>query len=161
MLEHVRILDHDARDASGLVDLGQTPTRRTPVIINRHFVEAELRIVTGLVEPHFMAGWSGGRKVIAPGIAGQETIRTFHSYRFMADPAATQCNLTNNPLHEEQLEIAAMVGEVYALNTVSTRTGGSCRSTSARSAAPHLDAVSRSPRHLAQVPVGRHVSAPS
>ncbi len=91
---------------------------RTPVKLDRRFVEADLRIATGLVEPHFMAGYSGGRKVIAPGVAHEDTIRTFHSARFMEDPAAIQCNLAGNPLHEEQLEIVRMLGEVYALNTV-------------------------------------------
>jgi lactate racemase len=118
VLEHVRVENHDARDEAQLVDLGATVTRGTPVTINRRFVHADLRIVTGLVEPHFMAGWSGGRKVVAPGIAGHRTIRTFHSYPFMADPLATQGNLEGNPLHEEQLQIVATIGEVYALNTV-------------------------------------------
>ena len=86
--------------------------------LDRRFVEADLRIATGLVEPHFMAGYSGGRKVIAPGVAHADTIRTFHSARFMEDPAAIQCNLAGNPLHEEQLEIVRMLGEVYAVNTV-------------------------------------------
>jgi nickel-dependent lactate racemase len=88
------------------------------VTIDRRFIEADLKIATGLVEPHFMAGWSGGRKVVAPGVAGHETIRTFHSARFMEDPLAVQCNLVGNPLHEEQLEIVRMIGEIYALNTV-------------------------------------------
>ncbi|MGV8850796.1 MAG: nickel-dependent lactate racemase [Propionibacteriaceae bacterium] len=118
VMEHVRIEGHRASDRASLVDLGVTATRGTPVLINRSLVEAELRIVTGLVEPHFMAGWSGGRKVVAPGVAGEETIRTFHSARFMEDPLATQCNLDGNPLHEEQLEIVRMVGELFALNTV-------------------------------------------
>ena len=65
-----------------------------------------------------MAGWSGGRKVVAPGVAGHATIRTFHSARFMEDPLAVQCNLVGNPLHEEQLEIVRRLGEIYALNTV-------------------------------------------
>ena len=65
-----------------------------------------------------MAGYSGGRKVVAPGIAHERTIRTFHSARFMEDPAATQCNLEGNPLHEEQAEIIRMLGDVYGLNTV-------------------------------------------
>ena len=65
-----------------------------------------------------MAGYSGGRKVIAPGVAHEDTIRTFHSARFMEDPAAIQCNLAGNPLHEEQLEIVRMLGEVYAVNTI-------------------------------------------
>ena len=100
------------------VDLGTTATRGTPIRIDRRFVEADLRIATGLVEPHFMAGWSGGRKVVAPGVAHHETIRTFHSARFMEDPLAVQCNLVGNPLHEEQLEIVRRIGELYALNTV-------------------------------------------
>jgi nickel-dependent lactate racemase len=88
VLENVRIEGHQARERADLVDFGVTATRGTPVLINRLLVDAELRIVTGLVEPHFMAGWSGGRKVVAPGVAGEETIRTFHSARFMEDPLA-------------------------------------------------------------------------
>lgn len=118
VLENVRVENHFARDESAHVDLGVTPTRGTPVKLDRLFVEAELKIATGLVEPHFMAGWSGGRKVIAPGVAHHETIRTFHSARFMEDPLAVQCNLIGNPLHEEQLEIVKLLGDVYALNTV-------------------------------------------
>jgi nickel-dependent lactate racemase len=118
VLDNVRVENHDARDEAAHVDLGRTKTRNTPVKLDKLFVEADLRIATGLVEPHFMAGWSGGRKVIAPGVAHHETIRTFHSARFMEDPLAVQCNLIGNPLHEEQLEIVRMLGEVYALNTV-------------------------------------------
>jgi len=114
----VRVENHLARDDAMHVDLGRTETRGTPIRIDRRFVEAELRIATGLVEPHFMAGWSGGRKVIAPGVAHHETIRTFHSARFMGDPLAVQCNLVGNPLHEEQLEIVRRLGDCYALNTV-------------------------------------------
>ena len=118
VLAEVRVENHYARNGDEHVDLGRTATRGTPVTLDRRFVEADLRIATGLVEPHFMAGWSGGRKVIAPGVAGHETIRTFHSARFMEDPLAIQCNLIGNPLHEEQLEIVRMLGECYALNTV-------------------------------------------
>jgi nickel-dependent lactate racemase len=118
VIETVRVENHFARDDAAHVDLGVTPKRQTPVKLDRRFVEADLRIVTGLVEPHFMAGYSGGRKVIAPGVAHEDTIRTFHSARFMEDPAAIQCNLDGNPLHDEQLEIVRMLGEVYAVNTV-------------------------------------------
>jgi nickel-dependent lactate racemase len=118
VLANVRIDNHDARNDDDHVDFGRTRTRGTPVKIDRRFVEADLRIATGLVEPHFMAGWSGGRKVVAPGVAHHETIRTFHSARFMEDPLAVQCNLVGNPLHEEQLQIVGMVGEIYGLNTV-------------------------------------------
>ena len=118
VLDTVRVENHDARDSNAHVDLGRTPVRRTPVKLDRRFVGADLRIATGLVEPHFMAGYSGGRKVVAPGVAHEDTIRTFHSARFMEDPLATQCNLRGNPLHEEQLEIVRMLGDVYAVNTV-------------------------------------------
>ncbi len=118
VLSTVRVVNHMARADSDHVDLGRTATRGTPVKLDRRFVEADLRIATGLVEPHFMAGYSGGRKVVAPGVAHADTIRTFHNARFMEDPFATQCNLDRNPLHEEQLEIIRMLGEIYALNTV-------------------------------------------
>src|ERR1700722_19327117 len=85
VMERVRIENHDARNDADHVDLGFTVTRGTPIKLDRRFIEADLRIATGLVEPHFMAGWSGGRKVIAPGVAHHETIRTFHSARFMED----------------------------------------------------------------------------
>lgn len=118
ILRNIRVENHFARDDAAHVDLGVTATRATPIGIDRRFIEADLRIATGLVEPHFMAGWSGGRKVVAPGIAHHATIRTFHSARFMEDPLAIQCNLAGNPLHEEQLEIVRRIGEIYALNTV-------------------------------------------
>jgi nickel-dependent lactate racemase len=118
VLQNVRVENHFARNDADHIDLGFTPTRRTPVKINRLFIEAELKIATGLVEPHFMAGYSGGRKVIAPGVAHADTIRTFHSARFMEDPFARQGILSGNPLHEEQLEIVRMIGDVYGLNTV-------------------------------------------
>jgi len=118
VLENVRVENHCARRDEDHVDLGTTRGRGVPVKLDRRFVDAELRIATGLVEPHFMAGYSGGRKVVAPGIAHHETIRTFHSARFMEDPYARGCVLDANPLHEEQLEIVRMVGELYALNTV-------------------------------------------
>ena len=118
VIDRIKIWNHQAEDDLQHVLLGKTETRGTVVRLDRRFVEADLKIVTGLVEPHFMAGYSGGRKVIAPGLAHSETIRTFHNARFMGDPAAANCNLVGNPLHEEQLEIVRMIGEVYSLNTV-------------------------------------------
>jgi lactate racemase len=118
VLKTIQVLNHAARDEAGLINLGTTATRGTPVWLNWHFVEADLKIATGLVEPHFMAGYSGGRKVIAPGIAGQKTITTFHNAHFMGHPKAANCILEGNPLHEEQLEIIRMLGGALALNTV-------------------------------------------
>lgn len=118
VLENIRIKNHDARNDAEHVHVGKTPTRGTVVKLDRSFVQADLKIATGLVEPHFMAGYSGGRKVVAPGVAHAETITTFHSARFMADPGAVACNLRNNPLHEEQLEIVKLIGGAMGLNTV-------------------------------------------
>ena len=98
VLETVEVANHFARDDAAHVDLGTTRTHGVPVKLDRRLVEADLKIATGLVEPHFMAGWSGGRKVIAPGVAHKDTITTFHSARFMEHPprpaacsTATRC----------------------------------------------------------------------
>ena len=119
VLENVSVQNHYARDEDSIVQIGHAQKHNCPVGLNRLFVEADVKIATGLVEPHFMAGYSGGRKVISPGVAHHETIRTFHSARFMENPLATSCNLAGNPLHETQLEIVEMLdGPVLALNTV-------------------------------------------
>jgi nickel-dependent lactate racemase len=116
VLDTVRVENHDAHDPGAHHSLGKTASG-TPVMLDRRFVEADLKIVTGLVEPHFMAGYSGGRKVIAPGIAHADTIRTFHSVRFMENPLVRNCNFEGNALHDEQLEIVRMLGKVHAVNT--------------------------------------------
>jgi nickel-dependent lactate racemase len=119
VLENVSVQNHYARDENSIVHIGHAQKHDCPAGLNRLFVEADVKIATGLVEPHFMAGYSGGRKVISPGVAHHETIRTFHSARFMENPLATSCNLAGNPLHETQLEIVEMLdGPVLALNTV-------------------------------------------
>ncbi|MBM3972767.1 MAG: nickel-dependent lactate racemase [Planctomycetes bacterium] len=117
VLRHVRVENHHADDPDAHDDLGFTP-HGTPVKLDRRFTRAAVKVVTGLVEPHFMAGFSGGRKVIAPGIAHRDTITTFHSHRFMAHPCADNLVLEGNPLHREQLAIAAMLGPVFGVNTV-------------------------------------------
>jgi nickel-dependent lactate racemase len=117
VLETVPVANHFARNDADHVLLGTTPAG-TVVRLDKRFVEADLKIVTGLVEPHFMAGFSGGRKVIAPGVAHAETITTFHNARFMSNARAENCVLDDNPLHREQLEIVRMLGRVLAVNTV-------------------------------------------
>jgi nickel-dependent lactate racemase len=109
--------NHFARDDAAHVALGRTRSG-TVVKLDKRFVKADLRIATGLVEPHFMAGWSGGRKVIAPGVAHAETITTLHSARFMERPECANCFLDGNPLHEEILEIITMIGGAHAVNVV-------------------------------------------
>ncbi|MEM9063517.1 MAG: nickel-dependent lactate racemase [Pseudomonadota bacterium] len=158
VLDTVRVVNHDARDDAGHVFFGITQTHRCPVGIDRLFVEADIKIATGLVEPHFMAGYSGGRKVIAPGVAHHETIRTFHSARFMEHPAATSCNLEGNPLHETQLEIVEAINArsatpVLGLNTVLDDKRNLVHATFGEIVASHEQAVAFA-RQSCEVPVG-------
>jgi len=153
VLNTVNVANHFARNDADHVDLGPTP-RGTPVKLDRRFVEAELKIATGLVEPHFMAGFSGGRKVIAPGVAHQDTITTFHSARFMSHPKADNCVLEGNPLHEEQLEIVRKLGHVLAVNTVIDEHRRLSFVNYGEIIASHLDAVAFT-RGYVQVPVKR------
>jgi nickel-dependent lactate racemase len=71
---------------------------------------ADLHITLGFIEQHLMLGFSGGRKLVAPGLAAQETIKVIHSPAFMREPMATEGSITANPLHAQLLEIARMAG---------------------------------------------------
>lgn len=152
VLETVTVANHFARDDAAHIDLGVTPTRGTPVKLDHRLVTADLKIATGLVEPHFMAGYSGGRKVIAPGVAHKDTITTFHSARFMADPAADNGILDGNPLHEEQLEIVKMLGGALALNTIIDEARNLSFVNFGEIIESHLEAVDQV-RAFAEVPV--------
>jgi nickel-dependent lactate racemase len=153
VMQTVAVENHLARDTAAHVDLGRTPGRGTRVLLDRRFVEADLKIATGLVEPHFMAGYSGGRKVIAPGIADEETITTFHNAGFMEHPCATSCVLEGNPLHEEQLAIVEMLGGALAMNTVIDEERRLCFVNYGEIVESHLQAV-RFCRRYAEIPIG-------
>ena len=117
ILKNIKIENHFARDDKVHTKVGVT-SKGNEIKLDNRFLNSDLKIVTGLVEPHFMAGYSGGRKVIAPGIAHASTITKFHSAKYMEDINAKSCNLLNNPLHEDQLEILNMIGQVYSINCV-------------------------------------------
>ncbi len=153
--QNVRVENHYARDEDSCVHLGVTKEHAVPVGLNRLFVDADVKIATGLVEPHFMAGYSGGRKVIAPGVAHHETIRTFHSARFMEHPLATSCVLDGNPLHETQLEIVQLLsGPVLSLNTVLDEHRNLVHATFGEVVESHLQAVQFA-RGSCELSVGR------
>jgi len=113
-----RILDHKAGEESDLLELAGRSQAGHRVRLNRHFVAAGFRIVTGLVEPHFMAGFSGGRKAVCPGLASIETLRSFHGYEFLANPSARPAQMAGNPCHLEALSVARLAGVDFALNVV-------------------------------------------
>src|SRR5262245_14308553 len=154
VLDTVSVVNHDATVDRDHVLLGRTRGRETVVRLDRRLVAADLKIATGLVEPHFMAGWSGGRKVIAPGVAHAETITTFHNSAFMAHPRAANCVLDGNPLHEEQLAIVGMLGGALALNTVIDDRRRLAFVNFGEIVASHLAAVAFA-RQYTQVAVGR------
>jgi nickel-dependent lactate racemase len=111
-----RIENHDARDRGAHVDLGRT-RRGTPVLLDRRFVQAEVRITAGYIEPHLMAGFSGARKLVAPGVAAAETIRVLHGPTFIEHPACCEGVLDGNILHDELTEIADLAGLSFTVNT--------------------------------------------
>ena len=154
VLRTVSVENHYATKDDDHLLVGTTKTRGTVVRLDKRFADADLKIVTGLVEPHFMAGYSGGRKVIAPGLAHAETITTFHNARFMADPGAINCNFDRNPLHEEQLEIVRMLGGAMALNTVVDEERRLAFVNFGEIIASHLEAVDFV-REYAEVPISR------
>ena len=106
ILDSCRVINHDARDDSSLVDLGGTGNG-VPTRLCRHWLEADLRITTGFVEPHFFAGFSGGPKMVAPGLAGLDTVLTLHDAARVGDPRSTWGIIDDNPLHSDIRAIAA------------------------------------------------------
>ncbi|HAX17871.1 MAG TPA: nickel-dependent lactate racemase [Actinobacteria bacterium] len=88
----------------------------TPVIIDKTYLEADFRILTGLIEPHFMAGFSGGRKAVCPGISYMDMFKYFHGPQILESPFASNAVLENNPFHLEAMEIAKMAGVDFIVN---------------------------------------------
>ena len=115
-----RIVNHDARDLAAHRHLGET-RRGTPIYIDEQFMAADLHITLGFIEQHLMLGFSGGRKLIAPGLAGEPTIKTIHSPRFMREPLATEGSYDENPLHAELLEIASVARHDFLLDVTLTQ----------------------------------------
>ena len=114
VLDRYRVVSHDAR-SEDLVVLGET-SRGTPVHVNRGFMESDLKIVVGTIEPHQFAGYSGGVKSAAIGLAGLETINRNHAW--MADPASRIGTYSTNPARQDIEEIGAMIGIDLALNVI-------------------------------------------
>ena len=111
----VKVVNHNAYDDSMLVDLGKA-AHGCPAVINKLYMQSSLRICTGLIEPHFMAGFSGGRKAICPGITGIETLKIFHSVNAMGHPLSKSCSLKGNPVDEMAKSVAKLAGCDFMLN---------------------------------------------
>ncbi len=111
----IAMYNHDCHDESNLVYMGET-SRGTPIYLNQQAAQADKCILTGSIVYHFFAGFGGGRKALIPGVAGYDTIRANHS--LMMEEQARLGMLEGNPVHEDQLEAARMVGGGFLLNVV-------------------------------------------
>ena len=114
--KRVAVVDHDSRDTASLVKVTDDP----PLSISRLYADADLKIVTGLIEPHFMAGFSGGRKGVCPGLVDLATIQRFHGYAVMGDPNSVEGRLIGNPCHEIATEAAHRIGVDFLVNVAIT-----------------------------------------
>ena len=115
-----RVVSHNARAREEHRFIGET-RRGTPVYVDERFVSADLHITLGFVEQHLMLGFSGGRKLIVPGLAAQETIKVIHSPKFIREPLATEGSIDGNPLHEELLECARMARHDFIVDVALTQ----------------------------------------
>ena len=112
-----RVENHHGENRDEHTYLGESP-RGVPIWIDSRYVSADLKITIGLIEPHFMAGYSGGRKLICPGLAALETVKVWHSPRFLEHPKAESGSLDGNPVHEENTWIAQRAGCDFIVNVV-------------------------------------------
>lgn len=110
-----RVLNHEPENPDALVQLGTTRDG-TPALLNRHLAEADVRVITGFIEPHFFAGFSGGPKGIMPGCAGLKTVMSNHGAKNIGDPRAAFGITEGNPLWEELRDIALRIGPSFLLN---------------------------------------------
>jgi lactate racemase len=120
VVDSVRVLNHDSRDSASLAWSG-TSGAGVPVWLNRVWLEADVRITTGFVEPHFFAGFSGGPRMVAPGLAGLDTILVLHDAARVGHPASTWGVTVGNPVHDDVRAIAEGTGVTFALDVILNR----------------------------------------
>jgi len=116
----VRVVNHDCRDEGSLHYVGTTP-RGTRIAINHLYLRAGIRVLTGLVESHFMAGASGGRKAVVPGLMGEQGTYVFHGAEILSSPDARDLLLDGNPCHEESLAGARLAPPDLIVNVTLDR----------------------------------------
>ena len=123
VVDRVRVVDSDGRDPAKWVDLGPIPPYGVPGSTQALVKDADLVIATGIVEPHQYAGWSGGRKTVAIGCAGEPTITATHGMRFLEDPGVRLAKIDGNPFHDTAVEIARRAGLRFCVNVVTDDRG--------------------------------------
>ena len=116
IMDHYRIVNHYCRKPEVYQKIDEI--EGAPIEVNKHYLDADLKILTGLIEPHFYAGFSGGRKTILPGISSFETMKFMHSYKMIDHPKVTNCLLEGNPFHEYGIRVTEIAGVDFILNAV-------------------------------------------
>jgi nickel-dependent lactate racemase len=115
ILQDYRVVQHDAWDGDNLVGIGRTSFGHR-AYVNGEYMQANVKILTGFIEPHLFAGFSDGPKAVLPGVAGYDTILANHGWRMIADPGATWGVTEGNPMWEEMREVALMTSPTFILN---------------------------------------------
>jgi nickel-dependent lactate racemase len=151
VVDTVRVVNHDARDDSSLTWMG-TFGDGVPVWLCTEWVQADVRITTGFVEPHFFAGFSGGPKMVTPGLAGLDTVLTLHDARRIGHPQATWGVCEGNPVHDDIRAASQATRVDFALDVVLNREQGIVEAFGGDLLAMHARARERS-RALAMAPV--------
>lgn len=119
LVRRYRVVNHDCRDSGAL---GRVATiEGHPIEINRRYLEADLKVLTGLIEPHAYAGFSGGAKAIAPGLASFRTVEFLHSYALLARPGVALGRVEGNPFREHLDRVCAAAGADFLVNAVIDR----------------------------------------
>lgn len=118
--QRYRVINHNAFDLSSHTFMGKLPDG-LPIWLDRRWVESDFRITTGFVEPHFFAGFSGGPKMVAPGLAAFETTMELHSANLIRDPKSTWGVTKNNPIHDAIRHIAKMTGVDFSVDVTINR----------------------------------------
>jgi nickel-dependent lactate racemase len=119
IVNNYRIVNHYCRKSEEYRKIDEIDG--AAIEINRHYLDADLKILTGLIEPHFYAGYSGGRKAILPGISSFGTMKFMHSYEMIDHSNVTNCLLEGNPFHEYGVRVAELAGVDFILNVVINR----------------------------------------
>ncbi|MBN1957405.1 MAG: nickel-dependent lactate racemase [Desulfuromonadales bacterium] len=113
--ENYRVINHFSKNHEDMVLVGEIGDG-VPAYVNKHYVQADLKILTGFIEPHMWAGFSGGRKSILPGISSAQTLEFMHGPEMVAHPKTVYGVLDGNPFHEAGLEIMAKAGADFVVN---------------------------------------------
>jgi len=138
--KNYRVENHYSNDLSSHKNLGKT-SRGTDVWIDKRYIESDFKITTGFIEPHLMAGFSGGRKLVVPGIASIETMKVMHGPEMLSHPNSREGIIEGNPFHEEALEIAKMAGTDFNVNVALNEQRQICGIFSGELEQSHLEGI--------------------